>query len=118
MGKASKRKNESRPANAGSVHEQIQTEAKQRRESPEFIMSEFMLNAPASGSALGGLFEAAREASGSATPTKFMYEGRPYWLRVSVGMALLEVFDKPATSKPLARALAGSTDKFGHTPTH
>lgn len=118
MGKASKRKNEFQPANAGNVHEHIQAEAAQRRESPEFFMSEFMLNEPATDSALGGLFEAAREAAGNATPTKFMYEGRPYWLRACIGMALLEVFDKPATSKPLARALVGSTDKFDRTCRH
>ena len=118
MGKASNSKHEQSAAAAGSVHEQIQTEAKQRRESPAFIMSEFLLNAPASSTALGGLFEAAREAASSVTPTKFIYQGRPYWLRVCIGAALLEVFDKPATSAPLARALAGSTEKFGHSPIH
>ena len=35
-----------------------------------------------------------------------------------VGMALLEVFDSPATGKHLVRKFTGSMDRFGHEPGH
>ena len=113
MGKAARRKREPRAAQRGHVHERIAVEARQNRESSDFTIED---SDPAS--ALGGLLEAAREAMCNAAPAEFAYEGRTYWLRMSVGVALLEVFDSPATARPIAKALTGSTDRFGHAPAH
>lgn len=113
MGKAANRKRDSQAAQPGDVHERIQTEAKRNREASGF---KFADSDPSS--ALGGLLEAARKAVGNATPVKIIYEGAPYWLRVSTGVAFLEVYDSPAAAKPMAASLVGSTDRFGHMPGH
>lgn len=113
MGKASKRLHALQPGPA-TAHERILAEAKAGRESA----AGFALCDATETPALAALLESAREAVGAATPTRFIHEGRPYWLRVSIGMAHLEVFDVPASGSPLITALAGSTDRFGHTPGH
>ncbi len=53
-----------------------------------------------------------------ALPASFEYMGRTYWMRCSIGVALLEVFDTPATSEPLISAFCGSSDEHGHHPAH
>jgi hypothetical protein len=113
MGKASNRKRDAQAAPTGGVHERIQAEAKQAREAP---LPEFRDEDEST--ALYGLFNAARETAGKSTPIKFIYEGRPYWFRISIGLALIEVFDSPATAMPLVKSLTNSNDYFGHTPGH
>jgi hypothetical protein len=113
MGKASNRKRSPEAAPSDGVHERIQVEARQAREAPELRFRDYDES-----TALHGLLSAARKTAGNATPAKFIYEGRPYWLRISIGMALVEVFDSPATAQPLVKSITGSTDFFGHTPGH
>lgn len=112
MGKAARRKRD-QAAQLGSVHECIQSEARQAREAPAF-----MLRDADETPALASLLEAAREAMTKVAPTQFEHEGRTYWLRCSIGLARLEVFDSPATARPMVTGLCGSTDSFGHTPSH
>lgn len=113
MGKGARRKREPQAAQPVGVHERIQAEAREMREAPAFCLADAD-ETPA----LAALLESAREATGKTTPTKFVHEGRPYWLRVSIGLARLEVFDSPGTAKPLVTGLGGSTVSFGHTPAH
>jgi hypothetical protein len=113
MGKAARRKRDSRSALPGAVHDRIQSEAAAAREAPAFAFRDAD-DTPA----LAALLESAREAAGKSMPTQFVHEGRPYWLRISIGLARLDVFDSPATGRPLVTGLSGSTDDFGHTPGH
>jgi hypothetical protein len=111
MGKASRRKCGDAPMPDASIHEAIAREAKAAREKlPGFSEGGYP--------ALTGLLRAAQETVNQATPTRIVYEGRPYWCRVSHGMTLIELFDSPATAEPMARTICGSTDIFGHTPCH
>lgn len=112
MGKASKRLHAG-TARPGAAHERIQAEAKAAREAAGCPLRD-ATETPA----LAALLESAREAVGSATPTKFVHEGRPYWLRVSIGVAQLEVFESPSSGAPLVTALAGSSGRLGHSPAH
>ncbi|WP_395055722.1 hypothetical protein [Polaromonas sp.] len=95
------------------MHSHIQAEARQTREGPTATLRDAD-ETPA----LAALLGAAKEAVAVATPTKFEYEGRTYWLRCSIGLARFEVFDSPATARPLITGLGGSTTSFGHTPAH
>lgn len=113
MGKASSRKSGPESAHASNVHERIQTEAKRTRETGALGLA-FDDKYPE----LTALLRAGRAAVGETVPIKFIYEGRPYWLRVCIGAALLEVFDKPGTGTPLTRTITGSSDRFGHSPAH
>lgn len=113
MGKAARRKREPRATQPGSVHERIQTEARQAREAPASSLRDAD-ETPA----LAALLEGAREAVGNALPTQFEIDGRTYWLRCSIGLARFEVFDSPAKATPLITGLGGSTDSFGHSPCH
>lgn len=112
MGKASRRKRGAEPAPDPSIHDAIAREAKAAREKAESGFSE------AGYPALTGLLHAVQETVNQATPTRIVYEGRPYWCRVSHGMTLIEVFDTPATAEPMARSICGSTEVFGHMPCH
>ena len=113
MGKAANRKRDGQATPNAGVHERIQAEARQAREAPGMGF----LDCDES-SALHGLLAAARKSAGDATPAKFIYEGRPYWLRISIGAALIEVYDNPGTARALVKTLTSSTDFFGHTPGH
>lgn len=113
MGKASRRKREPRAAQPGSLHERIQSEAQQAREAPKFDLRD-----ADESPALAELLEAARVAVADRLPTQFEIDGRTYWLRCSIGLAMFEVFDSPAKAKPLISAFGGSTESFGHTPGH
>jgi hypothetical protein len=112
MGKAARRKRE-KLEQPRDVHEQIQAQARQARGAPSGSLRDAD-ETPA----LAALLGAAKEAVARATPTKFEHEGRTYWLRCSIGLARFEVFDGPATARPLVTGLGGSTDNFGHTPAH
>lgn len=59
---------------------------------------------------------AAAEAIQRGMPSNFEYEGRTYWLRFSVFMGMLDVFDSAAARLPLTAGLTGSLEVFGHKP--
>lgn len=112
MGKASNRKKAARPA-AGDVHAQIASEAAAVR------AAERLAFAPAENTpALRDLLDSATRALSASLPGTFKHEGRPYYLRVSFGMVGLKVFDNATASEPLAQAITGSSDEFGHAPYH
>lgn len=113
MGKAARNKRDAKPGQGGDIHQRIQSEAKAAREAVQCGLRDAE-DMPA----VSALMDAASLAAGQSTPTKFTFEGRPYWMRISIGMALLEVFDSPATAQPLAKAFTGSTERFGHVPGH
>lgn len=113
MGKASTRKHGQGAAPSDGVHERIRAEARRAREAPELglVWEEKYPE-------LTALLGAARAAAGAAVPAKFVYEGRPYWLRVSFGMVSVEVFDGPAVSEPVATGIGGGFARYGHAPGH
>ncbi len=100
-------------APAGDVHARIASEAAQLQATrhPQVRDAESL-------PALRGLLDSAHAALERGIPARFDHAGRTYWLRVSVGMARLDVFDQPTTPQPLARALVGSFEEFGHQPGH
>lgn len=113
MGKASRRKRPQQGAQGGDIHAHIASEAAQLRTAPRAVVKD-----AAQYPAIGALLDSARAALERGIPARFEHEGRTYWLRVSVGLARLEVFDCPTAFKPLALALSGSVEEFGHTPCH
>ena len=111
MGDARRKRDQA--AQAGDIHARIASEAAQVR------------NAPRPGvrdadelPALNGLLDSARAALERGIPARFDHEGKTYFLRVSVGLARLMVFDTPTAFEPLACAMSGSVEEFGHTPCH
>lgn len=64
------------------------------------------------------LLESAMAAIGRSVPVKFQHEGRDYWLRISIGVVALLVFDSPVARLPMTGGIGGSTDEYGHTPGH
>jgi hypothetical protein len=112
MSKASQRKR-GQTTQGGDVHARIASEAAQCRNAPR----PGVRNADEL-PALNSLLDSARAALELGIPTRFEHEGRTYFLRVSVGLARLMVFDTPTAHVPLACAMAGSFEEFGHTPAH
>jgi hypothetical protein len=112
MGKASSRKRVQAESPESNIHEEIEREARRAREAPQPGFSEDGYPA------LSGLLRAVQAEVNQSTPTRIVYQGRPYWCRVSHGMTLIEVFDSPAKAEPMARTVCGSTDVFGHSPCH
>jgi hypothetical protein len=110
MGKAARRKRKDAPAE--SIHEAIAREAKATATAPFGV-------APAEAyPALQRLLKAARAEVYQSAPRHFSFEGKTYWCRVSHPMTLLEVFDSATSSTPVARTVCGSSDEFGHQPSH
>jgi hypothetical protein len=66
---------------------------------------------------VAALLEAGRIAVGSAVPSSMIYEGRTYWLRVSM-VAHIDVFSDPGARIPLVHGVTFNTDAFGHVPGH
>jgi hypothetical protein len=64
------------------------------------------------------LLDDAAAALARGIPARFDHGGRTFFLRVSLGLARLEVFDTPASAEPLCLAMHGSFDTHGHTPGH
>ena len=62
------------------------------------------------------MLDDAREAIGRSIPDRFEHQGRTFFLRVSVGMARLEVFDNPDSADKLCMSLYGSYKSHGHRP--
>lgn len=112
MGKASRRK-PAQTAQGGDVHARIIAEAAACRNAPRLGVRDAD-ELPA----LSSLMDSARAALGQAIPAHFVHEGKTYFLRVSLGLLRLKVFDAPGASEPMACAMAGSYEEFGHTPSH
>lgn len=110
MGKAKTRNAQAAP---GTAYERIQAEVKQIREGSPFGICDAR-ETPA----LAELLSVACDSLGESTPKIIYHEGRPYWLRISIGLARLEVFDNPSMSEPLVKGMAGSMQTFGHQPSH
>lgn len=113
MGKAGTPKSKVRTAPIGDIHDRIQAEAKQAKISHAFMPYDAD-QTPALAALLTDAFKAVIEA----LPTKFEMEGRTYWVRCSIGLARVDVFDNPTTSQPLTRGIVGNQDAFGHNPVH
>lgn len=113
MGKASKRKRAPKTATDGDVHSRIAAEAKAVR-SIDRLAFQPAHKTPA----LNALLDSASEALGSAVPAIFEHEGRTYYLRVSIGLARLMVFETATAAEPMAFALSGSHEEYGHLPYH
>jgi hypothetical protein len=111
--KTTKHQRQPQAAQPGDVHASITREAASLRAAvrPALLDADDL-------PALGPLLDSARAALERAIPARFDHEGKTYFLRVSVGMARLMVFDSPSAFTPIALALSGSFDEFGHTPCH
>lgn len=113
MGKASNRKRQSQRDLAGDIHAQIQAEAHAARSAAQTSFRD-----AAQTPALAELLEGAREAIERTMPKSFEHEGRTYWLRCSLGLAKVSIYDTPATARPMVTAVCGSAAGHGHTPAH
>jgi len=112
MGKAARIKRD-QAAQAGDIHARIAREAEQVRQSARQGLRDAE-ELPA----LNDLLGSARAALERGIPARFDHQGRTYFLSVSVGLARLAVFDQAGASEPLAVALSGSHEEFGHRPCH
>lgn len=96
-----------------NVHAQIQIEAATARKG-----SAATLRDSGETPALAALLDSASEAIGKALPMQIEYLGRTYWLRCTLGMVQVAVYDNPATPHSLASAIIGSGEEHGHVPGH
>lgn len=113
MGKASNRKKGARLDGGRDVHALIAAEAAAVRDA-ERLSFQPAENTPA----LRDLLDAAMNEVADGVPATITHEGRPYYLRVSFGMVSIKVFDTPTAAEPIAQAITGSSDEFGHVPYH
>lgn len=67
---------------------------------------------------VNALLDSARAALERGIPARFEHEGRTYFVRASIGLVRLEVFDSVTACEPITTAMSGSVDSFGHTPGH
>jgi hypothetical protein len=108
MGKQSKR-----PARAArEIHERIREAAEAMRRSPTFQMRDADEYPE-----VAALMTACREAVEASVPKSVVFEGRTYWLSVSLNL-MLDIFGAPGEARPLIRGATFSTDDFGHRPAH
>lgn len=113
MGRAAQRKRAPKAAPAGDVHAQIAAEAKavQALERVGFQDAE---KTPA----LQSLLDSATGAMAAKIPATFKHEGRTYYLRVAIDVARVMVFETSTAPQPMAFAVTGSPEEFGHLPYH
>lgn len=100
-------------AKHANVHAQIQREAATTRKG-----SAATLRDSGETPALAALLDGANEAICKALPLQFEYLGRTYWLRCTLGLVQVAVYDNPATPHPLVTAIIGSGEEHGHVPGH
>lgn len=112
MGKASNRKKPRTPGAADDIRARIAAEAAKAREGGG--LSTDASETPE----LRALLESARVAMLTASPASFTHKGETYFLRVSIGLARLTVFDSATAGEPLAVCLSGSFEEHGHVPLH
>ncbi|MDP3167234.1 MAG: hypothetical protein Q8N06_17520 [Hydrogenophaga sp.] len=113
MGKAAQRKRASKAAPIGDVHARIAAEAKavQAIDRMGFQDAE---KTPA----LEALLDSATLELTGRIPSTFQHEGRAYYLRVAIVAARVMVFENATAPQPMAMALTGSHEEFGHLPYH
>jgi hypothetical protein len=113
MGKAAQRKRAAKAAPTGDVHERIAKEARaaQASKEPGFRHAD---QTPA----LDGLLSSAADAITARIPPSFEHEGRTYYLRASIGLVRLMVFETPTAPQPMTEGVLGSVAEFGHKPFH
>ena len=110
MNKAARPKRK-QAAQSGEVHSQIALEAAQLRKAPRHGVRD-----AAELPAVNALLATARASIERSIPNQFNHEGKTYFLRVSLRMARLMVFDSATAANPMVLALTGSLNEFGHTP--
>lgn len=66
--------------------------------------------------AINALLSAARAAAEKALPDRFNFDGKTYFLNVSLGLCRIKVFDDQASVEPLVESISGGFEEFGHTP--
>lgn len=113
MGKASNRKKTARPGAGPDVHQQIAAEAAAVRAKDRLAFQPAELTP-----ALSGLLESASAALANKVPATFEHEGRTYYLRVGFAVVRVMVFETATAPEPMAFAMTGSLDEFGHLPYH
>lgn len=113
MGKASQRKKSPKPGATADAHARIAAEAAAVR-ATDGRAFQSVEETPA----LRALLESAIEVMEQSVPAAFEHEGRTYYLRVSIGLARLMVFDTATAPHPIASAVSGRLDEFGHRPYH
>lgn len=64
--------------------------------------------------AVSALIDAAISEMTASIPHRFEHGGKTFYLRVSIGMARLEIFETPDSDAPLCHAMYGSFDTHGH----
>lgn len=113
MGKASQRKRVNKAAPADDVHARIAAEAKAVQAIDRMGFQEAEKTP-----ALQSLLDSATDALTERIPSAFEHEGRTYYLRVSIGVARVMVFESATAPQPMTMALTGSYQEFGHLPYH
>ena len=113
MGKASNRKKAARPGEGADVHTRIAAEAEAVRNKERLAFQPAELTP-----ALCALLDTAFQKLGESVPATFEHQGRPYYLRVSLAQVHVMVFETATASEPMALAVSGSSDEFGHIPYH
>lgn len=112
MGKAAQRKKASKGAPAGDVHKRIADEARAVKENPACLRDAD--ETPA----LKDLIDTATAAFTARVPSTFEHQGKTYYMRVSIGLARVKVFETAAAAEPMTTGIAGSYEEFGHKPFH
>lgn len=98
---------------AGDIHARIAFEAASLRN-----LSLAHIQDASATPALSAMLDSARTALDQSIPKSFEHMGRAYWLQVTLPVVRMTIFDTPTTREPMAVALSGSEEKFGHTPGH
>lgn len=113
MGKASQRKKPLKGDTSADVHTRIAAEAAAVRSKDQMGFQ------PAEETpSLCALLDSASGALSKAVPATFNHQGRPYYLRVAFARVHVMVFESATSPEPMALAVTGSSDEFGHTPYH
>lgn len=111
MGKASNRKSKQRSA----AHQMICVE---NAEMAERAKRKLVVRDAEDMPATEALLKSATGALTGRIPATFVHEGETYYMRASIGLVRLEIFDNPATEKPITQALHSGFEVFGHKPGH
>ena len=96
---------EPQSAQPGDIHARIAAEAMQ---------TDLALERPT----LDALMTKVIQMIQASIDPHFVYEGRSYWVRMSVLMGMLELFAAPAERRPLSTVMFGEIEVFGHEPGH
>lgn len=113
MGKAAQRKKASKGAPADDVHKRIADEAKALKTAEQLDFQDAEKTP-----ALKELLDSATDAITARIPSTFEHKGKTYYLRVSVGVARVMVFETATAAQPMVMGLTGSYEEFGHLPFH